>query len=165
MTSDEMDPPEAASPPPPRGHRQRPGKAGSAAVAWLDGLAEATTLFERTSHNPSWRSVQAAVGAQRELIDFCVPVNPYFPPPELLQEITDHLPQILKYYPDDALVHQRAIGVTPSAAASRVSHSAMRIFQKSRFTFEQPSCSKNSAADARRAAAGVCVVCRFVYAN
>jgi hypothetical protein len=30
-----MKPPEAAAPPPPRGHRQRPGKAGSAAVAWL----------------------------------------------------------------------------------------------------------------------------------
>jgi hypothetical protein len=31
----EMNPPEAPSAPPPRGHRQRPGEAGSAAIAWV----------------------------------------------------------------------------------------------------------------------------------
>jgi two-component system, NarL family, sensor histidine kinase EvgS len=37
-TGSAMTPPEAASPPPPRGHRQRPGEAGSAAVAWLSRI-------------------------------------------------------------------------------------------------------------------------------
>jgi threonine-phosphate decarboxylase len=120
MTNDEMTPPEAATPPPPRGHRQRPGKAGSAAVAWVDRLAEATTLFERASHNPSWRSVREAIGPEHDLVDFCVPVNPYFPPPALLQEIAEHLPQISKVYPDDAVVHQRAIGALVGLPAENV---------------------------------------------
>lgn len=77
-------------------------------------------LFERPAHNPSWRSVREAVGAGRELVDFCVPVNPYFPPPALLQEITEHLPQILKHYPDDAIVHQRAIGELTGLAADNI---------------------------------------------
>jgi threonine-phosphate decarboxylase len=83
-------------------------------------MSDEVTLFERASHNPSWRSVREAAGAERELIDFCVPVNPYFPPPALLQEITEHLPQILKYYPDDALVHQRAIGELTGLAADHI---------------------------------------------
>jgi threonine-phosphate decarboxylase len=78
------------------------------------------TLFERPAHNPSWRSVQEAVGSEHELVDFCVPVNPYFPPPALLQEITEHLPQLLKYYPDDAVVHQRAIGELTGLAADNI---------------------------------------------
>jgi threonine-phosphate decarboxylase len=79
-----------------------------------------TALFERPSHNPSWRSVREAVGAQHDLVDFCVPVNPYFPPPALLQEITEHLPQILKVYPDDAVVHQRAISELTGLAADNI---------------------------------------------
>ncbi|WP_182084388.1 histidinol-phosphate transaminase [Aureimonas sp. ME7] len=42
----------------------------------------------------------------RDLLDFCVPVNPYFPPPELLDEIRDALPDLVKYYPDYAETHQ-----------------------------------------------------------
>jgi threonine-phosphate decarboxylase len=79
-----------------------------------------SALFERPSHNPSWRSVQEAAGTQRELVDFCVPVNPYFPPPALLTEITRQLPQILKVYPDDAIVHQRAIAELTGLAADNI---------------------------------------------
>lgn len=77
-----------------------------------------TVLFERPAHNPSWRSVREAVGTQRELVDFCVPVNPYSPPPALLHEIAEQLPQILKHYPDDAIVLQRAIGDSPASRPS-----------------------------------------------
>jgi threonine-phosphate decarboxylase len=119
MTTGEMTPPEAASPPPPRGHRQRPGKAGSAAVACVGRLPEAA-LFVRPAHNPSWRSVREALGPERDLVDFCVPVNPYFPPPALLHEIAEYLPQILRYYPDDAVVHQRAIAELAGLPAENI---------------------------------------------
>lgn len=69
-------------------------------------------LFERRSHNPSYFAVRAALGTQAttELLDFCVPVNPYFPPLALVERIRLHLPEILKHYPDDAMRHQQAIG-------------------------------------------------------
>jgi threonine-phosphate decarboxylase len=78
------------------------------------------TLFDRPAHNPSWHSVREALGPEHDLVDFCVPVNPYFPPPLMLQEITEHLPQILKYYPDDALAHQRAIGELTGLATENI---------------------------------------------
>jgi histidinol-phosphate/aromatic aminotransferase/cobyric acid decarboxylase-like protein len=49
-----------------------------------------------------------------------VPVNPYFPPPALLHEIAEQLPLILKHYPDDAIVHQRAIGELTGIAPEHI---------------------------------------------
>lgn len=66
-------------------------------------------LFERASHNPSFFEVRAATRYTGQLLDFLVPVNPYFPPPEMSERIKANLGEILKYYPDYADVHQKAI--------------------------------------------------------
>jgi threonine-phosphate decarboxylase len=75
-------------------------------------------LFATPFHNPSMYAVRARAGGTQELLDFCVPANGYFPPPALLQVIQAELPDILKYYPDYAPVHQenlsRLVG-TPAA--------------------------------------------------
>lgn len=80
-----------------------------------DPLAD---LFATPFHNPSIYAVRERAGNARELLDFCVPANGYFPPPALLQAIQAELPDILKYYPDYAPVHQqnlsRLVG-TPAA--------------------------------------------------
>jgi threonine-phosphate decarboxylase len=64
-------------------------------------------LFNVRSHNPSFFAVQQAVASPRELLDFCIPVNLHFPPPEMLKLVHDNLPDILRYYPDYAMVHQQ----------------------------------------------------------
>jgi threonine-phosphate decarboxylase len=66
-------------------------------------------LFERASHNPSFFEVRSATRFSGQLLDFLVPVNPYFPPPEMSERIKANLGEILKYYPDYADVHQKAI--------------------------------------------------------
>ena len=74
--------------------------------------------FATPFHNPSIYAVRERAGGARELLDFCVPANGHFPPPALLQAIQAELPDILKYYPDYAPVHQenlsRLVG-TPAA--------------------------------------------------
>ena len=64
-------------------------------------------LFNVRSHNPSFFAVQQAVASPRQLLDFCIPVNLHFPPPEILKLVHDNLPDILRYYPDYAMVHQQ----------------------------------------------------------
>lgn len=67
-------------------------------------------LFSVRSHNPSFFAVKESSGHSGELIDFCIPVNLHFPPPELLAMIHQQLPEILRYYPDYMDVHQQYIG-------------------------------------------------------
>lgn len=76
---------------------------------------EMDRLFDKTSHNPSFSEVSRASSFEGKIIDFCVPVNAYFPPPAMLDMIKQELPDILKYYPDYAQAHQdniaRLIGI------------------------------------------------------
>lgn len=65
------------------------------------------TLFNRPAHNPSFHSLQAL--HSQELVDFCVPVNHDFPPPALVAMIREQLDDLLRYYPDYADTHQRAL--------------------------------------------------------
>ncbi|CAN5501657.1 N/A [soil metagenome] len=71
--------------------------------------ASIEALFTRRSHNPSYFEVQAALDPEHPLLDFCVPVNPYFPPAEMTRRIQANLADILKFYPDYSLSHQSAI--------------------------------------------------------
>lgn len=59
-------------------------------------------LFARDAHNPSMTQLRAHRSFDGEIVDFCVPVNQYFPPPALRDEIVAHLDDILKHYPDEA---------------------------------------------------------------
>ena len=70
----------------------------------------AADLFNVRSHNPSFFSVKESAVYDGPLLDFCIPVNLHFPPPEMVQRISERLPEILRYYPDYAEVHAKHIG-------------------------------------------------------
>jgi len=70
----------------------------------------AADLFNVRSHNPSFFSVKESAVYKGPLLDFCIPVNLHFPPPEMVQHIIERLPEILRYYPDYAEVHAKHIG-------------------------------------------------------
>jgi len=74
-------------------------------------------LFNVRSHNPSFFSVKESAVYKGPLLDFCIPVNLHFPPPRMVQGISERLPEILRYYPDYAEVHAKHIaeiaGVPP----------------------------------------------------
>jgi threonine-phosphate decarboxylase len=70
----------------------------------------AANLFNVRSHNPSFFSVKQSAVYKGPLLDFCIPVNLHFPPPQMIQRISERLPEILRYYPDYADVHAKHIG-------------------------------------------------------
>lgn len=70
----------------------------------------AADLFNVRSHNPSFFSIKASAVYNGPITDFCIPVNLHFPPPQLVQRISERLPEILRYYPDYAEVHAKHIG-------------------------------------------------------
>src|SRR5918998_3814557 len=57
----------------------------------------------------------------RQLIDFCIPCNPYFPTKGMFEELAGNLENILKFYPSDAdtITGQlaRVVGLNPSTIA------------------------------------------------
>ncbi len=78
------------------------------------------SLFATKAHNPAFFSVRQALPAEQEPIDFCVPVNRHFPPPSLLEAIHAALPDIVKYYPDYAEVHQEALSTLTGVPSSQI---------------------------------------------
>src|SRR5215470_1476410 len=66
-------------------------------------------LFNVRSHNPSYFSVKESAVYDGPLLDFCIPVNLHFPPPQMVQRIIERLPEILRYYPDYAEVQAKYI--------------------------------------------------------
>jgi histidinol-phosphate/aromatic aminotransferase/cobyric acid decarboxylase-like protein len=42
------------------------------------------------------------MGEDVKIVDFCIPCNPYFPTPEMFDELSRELKNILKYYPSDS---------------------------------------------------------------
>lgn len=66
-------------------------------------------LFNVRSHNPSYFAIKESIAHTQPLLDFCIPVNLHFPPVELIEMIHRDLPEILRYYPDYAEVHQQNI--------------------------------------------------------
>ena len=58
------------------------------------------SLFEGTHHSPTLPNLERSLGRDDlRLQDFCIPVNPYFPTPEIFASFRQHLETILKYYP------------------------------------------------------------------
>src|SRR5690349_950582 len=55
-------------------------------------------LFYETSHSPS---VADLVGYEeaKEIIDFCFIANPYYPTPEMMRDLQEKLPILIKSYP------------------------------------------------------------------
>jgi histidinol-phosphate/aromatic aminotransferase/cobyric acid decarboxylase-like protein len=67
------------------------------------------SLLRKGAHSPSYFALTRSMGGsangqggQPDLVDFCIPCNPYFPTPGMFQELQGGLETILKYYPSDA---------------------------------------------------------------
>jgi histidinol-phosphate/aromatic aminotransferase/cobyric acid decarboxylase-like protein len=63
-----------------------------------------TALFRAsTTHSPSVPMLnRASGGVAGQLIDFCIPRNPYFPTSTMFDQLAARLREILTYYPSDA---------------------------------------------------------------
>lgn len=60
-------------------------------------------LFRRNAHSPSHQTLKLSMGNSNcEILDFCIPINSYFPTHNMLQKYADNLYEILKYYPSDS---------------------------------------------------------------
>ncbi|WP_375438098.1 pyridoxal phosphate-dependent aminotransferase [uncultured Hymenobacter sp.] len=57
------------------------------------------SLFQQTSHSPSYASLTNNFEDAGHLHDYCIPVNSYFPPATMMAELYRKLPYALKYYP------------------------------------------------------------------
>jgi histidinol-phosphate/aromatic aminotransferase/cobyric acid decarboxylase-like protein len=57
-------------------------------------------VFGQTAHSPSIFELGRKLGGQ-EVVDFCIPCNPYFPTPEMFDELAGNLESVLKFYPSD----------------------------------------------------------------
>lgn len=59
-------------------------------------------LFQRSAHSPSFFDVKRSMaGRGVDLIDFCIPCNPYFPTPQMFAKLSRNIVTMLKYYPSD----------------------------------------------------------------
>ena len=74
-------------------------------------------LFYETSHSPALTDL---VGYERanDIVDFCFIANPYYPTPEMLEDLQRNLPNLIKSYPSSnpVLSHQylgSVLGVDP----------------------------------------------------
>jgi histidinol-phosphate/aromatic aminotransferase/cobyric acid decarboxylase-like protein len=79
-------------------------------------------LFSQTAHSPSFFELSRRMGEQgRQLVDFCIPCNPYFPTPEMFDQLANNLEMLLKFYPSDAdtITRQlaRVLGLNPATLA------------------------------------------------
>ena len=55
-------------------------------------------LFYETSHSPSLADLVGYEKA-KEIIDFCFIANPYYPTPEMLDDLKENFPNLIKSYP------------------------------------------------------------------
>ncbi len=79
-------------------------------------------LFQHTAHSPSFFELSRQMGEHgRQLVDFCIPCNPYFPTPEMFEELARNLTMLLKFYPSsaDTITAQlaRVLGLNPATIA------------------------------------------------
>ena len=58
-------------------------------------------VFGQTAHSPSMFELSRKLGEQ-EVVDFCIPCNPYFPTTEMFDELAGNLESVLKFYPSDS---------------------------------------------------------------
>ena len=61
-----------------------------------------TSFLHKGAHSASYFDLERNAGEGVEIVDFCIPCNPYFPTPEMFDELSRELKNILKYYPSDS---------------------------------------------------------------
>ena len=73
------------------------------AVGNAANAASALELFRSsTAHSPSFFALDRATGGNSNIVDFCIPCNPYFPTPAMFERLSGRLRDILTYYPSGA---------------------------------------------------------------
>ena len=55
-------------------------------------------LFYETSHSPALSDLVGYEKA-KDIIDFCFIANPYYPTPEMMEDMQAHFPNLIKSYP------------------------------------------------------------------
>lgn len=55
-------------------------------------------LFYETSHSPSLTDL-VGFDKAKDIIDFCFIANPYYPTPDMMQDLQENLPSLIKSYP------------------------------------------------------------------
>jgi histidinol-phosphate/aromatic aminotransferase/cobyric acid decarboxylase-like protein len=68
----------------------------------MAGTGIDTSMLHKGAHSASYFDLARAAGEGVEIVDFCIPCNPYFPTPEMFDELARELKNILKYYPSDS---------------------------------------------------------------
>jgi histidinol-phosphate/aromatic aminotransferase/cobyric acid decarboxylase-like protein len=79
-------------------------------------------VFGQAAHSPSIFELTRRLGDEAQgVVDFCIPCNPYFPTPEMFDELAGNLESVLKYYPSDSgqiAGHlARVLGLNPATIA------------------------------------------------
>jgi histidinol-phosphate/aromatic aminotransferase/cobyric acid decarboxylase-like protein len=59
-------------------------------------------ILHTGAHSASYFDLSRSMGEDVEIVDFCIPCNPYFPTADMFDELSRDLKSILKYYPSDA---------------------------------------------------------------
>jgi histidinol-phosphate/aromatic aminotransferase/cobyric acid decarboxylase-like protein len=65
------------------------------------GFSVDVSRLDNRCHTPSAAVLHRGSERDAALNDFCVPVNAYFPTPEMLRQLHAKLEHVLKYYPDE----------------------------------------------------------------
>ena len=55
-----------------------------------------TSILHKGAHSASFFDLERSAGAGVEIVDFCIPCNPYFPTPEMFEVLSRELKNILK---------------------------------------------------------------------
>ncbi|MFD0664847.1 pyridoxal phosphate-dependent aminotransferase [Thermocatellispora tengchongensis] len=79
-------------------------------------------LLRNGSHSPSYFALKrGSSGDRSDIVDFCIPCNPYFPTPEMFDGLRRNLVDVLKYYPSDSETITKelcaTLGINPSTVA------------------------------------------------
>lgn len=58
------------------------------------------SLFENTAHTPSQFTLERSMGPNaRQLRDYCIPVNSYFPSAAMMKQLTEQFQRAIRFYP------------------------------------------------------------------
>lgn len=60
------------------------------------------SILHKGAHSASYFELSRSMGEGAEIVDFCIPGNPYFPTPEMFDELSRDLKNILRHYPSDS---------------------------------------------------------------
>ncbi|MFD0525204.1 pyridoxal phosphate-dependent aminotransferase [Paractinoplanes durhamensis] len=69
----------------------------------MAGTGIDTSILNKGAHSASYFDLARSAGEGADIVDFCIPCNPYFPTPEMFDELSRDLKNILKYYPSDSM--------------------------------------------------------------